>query len=135
MRKCSSISWNPASISANRSGPIAIIVDRPIAESIEYRPPTQSQKPNMLAVSMPNSATFAVFVLTATKCLATAASSPRRLVSQSRADLALVSVSRVVKVLDETMNRVWAGSRSRVASAKSVESTLDTKRNVRCGSA
>ncbi len=34
-RKCSSISWKPASISANRSGPIAIIVDRPIAESIE----------------------------------------------------------------------------------------------------
>src|ERR1700756_5177251 len=33
---------------------MASIVERPIAESIEYRPPTQSQKPNMLAVSMPN---------------------------------------------------------------------------------
>ena len=75
--KCSSISWKPASSSANRSGPIAIIVDSPIAESIEYRPPTQSQKPNMLAVSIPKAATFSALVLTATKCFATAASSPR----------------------------------------------------------
>jgi hypothetical protein len=29
------MSWKPASISANRSGPIASIVDRPIAEGIE----------------------------------------------------------------------------------------------------
>ena len=42
-----------------------------MAESIEYRPPTQSQNPNMLAVSMPNSETLAAFVETATKCLAT----------------------------------------------------------------
>ena len=56
----------------NCSGPMAIIVERPIAESIEYRPPTQSQKPNILAVSMPNFATSSVFVETATKCLATA---------------------------------------------------------------
>ena len=41
----------------NCSGPMAIISDRPMAESIEYRPPTQSQNSNMLAVSMPNSAT------------------------------------------------------------------------------
>jgi hypothetical protein len=33
--KCSSIAWKPASISAKRAGPIASIVDRPIAESIE----------------------------------------------------------------------------------------------------
>jgi hypothetical protein len=39
-------------------------------------------------------------------------------------------VSSVVKVLEETMNRVAAGSRSRTALAKSVPSTLDTKRNV-----
>ena len=39
-------------------------------------------------------------------------------------------VSSVVKVFDETMNSVSAGSRSRTASAKSVPSTLETKRNV-----
>ena len=33
VRKCSSISWKPASISRNRSGPIATISDSPIAES------------------------------------------------------------------------------------------------------
>ena len=43
---------------------------------------------------------------------------------------ALVMVSSVVKVLEETMKRVSAGSRSRVASAKSVPSTLETKRKV-----
>ena len=35
MRKCSSSAWRPASISWNRSGPMASIVERPIAESIE----------------------------------------------------------------------------------------------------
>ncbi len=40
-------------------------------------------------------------------------------------------VSRVVKVLDTTMNSVSAGSRSWVASQKSVPSMLDTKRTVR----
>ena len=43
---------------------------------------------------------------------------------------ALVIVSSVVNVLEETMNSVSAGSRSRVASAKSVPSTLETKRKV-----
>src|SRR6267142_2514227 len=47
------------------SGPTASMVERPIAESMEYRPPPQSQKPNMLAVSMPNLATSAAFVETA----------------------------------------------------------------------
>ena len=73
VRKCSSIAWKPASIWPNCSGPTATIVDRPMAESIEYRPPTQSQKPNMFAVSIPNSATSSAFVETATKCLAIAA--------------------------------------------------------------
>ena len=53
-RKCSSIAWKPPSIARKLSGPIAIIVESPMAESIEYRPPTQSQKPNMFAVSIPN---------------------------------------------------------------------------------
>ena len=42
----------------------------------------------------------------------------------------MVIVSSVVNVFDETMNSVSAGSRSRVASTKSVPSTFETKRNV-----
>ena len=49
----------------------------------------------------------------------------------ARAVWALVIVSSVVNVFDETMNSVSAGSRSRVASAKSVPSTLETNRNVK----
>ena len=80
---------------------------------------------------MPNSDTFAALVDTATKCLATAfASLPRPASNQSRALWALVIVSSVVKVFEETMNSVSSGSRSRMASAKSVPSTLDTNRKV-----
>ena len=107
------------------------MVDSPIAESIEYRPPTQSQNPNMFAVSMPNSRTRSALVETATKCLATAASSPSSRTTQSRAERALVRVSSVPNVLDEMMNSVSSAARSRVASTKSVESTLETNRNVR----
>ncbi len=57
----------PPRNSLNASGPMAIISDRPIAEPTEYRPPTQSQNPNMLAVSIPNADTFSAFVDTATK--------------------------------------------------------------------
>jgi len=42
-----------------------------------------------------------------------------------------VSVSRVVKVLDEMIKSVSSGERSRTASTKSVESTFETNRNVR----
>ena len=76
VRKCSSTMRKPSSISRKRSGPMAIIRDRPIAESKEYRPPTQSQNSNMLAVSIPNPVTFSAFVDSATKCFATAFSSP-----------------------------------------------------------
>ncbi len=48
----------------------------------------------------------------------------------SRAMRALVIVSSVVNVFEAMMNSVSLGSRSRVASAKSVPSTLETKRNV-----
>ena len=58
---------------------------------------------------MPNAATSSAFVLTATKCCGTA-SSPRAATSQSRAVRALVSVSTVVNVFDDTMNSVSAGS-------------------------
>ena len=85
---------------------------------------------------MPKSATFCALVLTATKCLATAASSPPRpSSSQLRASVALVSVSWVVNVLDTTMNSVLAGSRSRVFSYRSVGSMLETNRHSISGSA
>ena len=106
-------------------------MDRPIAESIEYRPPTQSQKPNMFMTSMPNFATASALVETATKCFATADASPSASSSPLARGVAFVIVSSVVNVFDETMNSVSAGSRSCVASAKSVPSTLDTKRKVR----
>src|ERR1700722_5827061 len=107
------------------------MVDSPIAEPIEYRPPTQSQNPNMFAVSMPNLATRSALVDTATKCLATASCDPSADTTQSRADVALVSVSSVPNVLEEMMNNVSSAFRSRVASTVSVESTLGTNRNVR----
>ena len=59
----------------------------------------------MLAVSMPKAATSSAFVLTATKWCGTA-SSPSTATSQSRAVRALVSVSTVVNVFDDTMNSV-----------------------------
>ena len=79
---------------------------------------------------MPNLVTSAALVETATKCRATAAGSFSFASDQSRADIALVIVSRVVKVFDEMMNRVSSGSRSWVASTKSVPSMFETKRNV-----
>ena len=85
----------------------------------------------MLSVSMPNAATPSALVDTATKCLAMADSSPSAASAHSRAEVALVIVSRVVKVFDEMTNSVSSAWRSRVASTKSVESTLDTKRKVR----
>ena len=88
----------------------------------------------MFAGSIPNSATRCALVDTATKCLATASSparSPSPSSSQRRATFALVSVSSVPNVLDDTTTSVSAGSRSRVASATSVGSMLDTNRKVR----
>ena len=85
----------------------------------------------MFTGSMPNSLTPSVLVDTATKCLATAAGSPSRASSHSRAVRAFVNVSSVVNVFEQTMNSVSAGSRSWTASQKSVASTLLTKRNVR----
>ena len=85
----------------------------------------------MLAVSMPNFATSSAFVETATKCFAIAASSPSAARDHSRAECAFVIVSRVVNVFEETMKSVSSAARSRVASTKSVESTLETNRNVR----
>ncbi len=85
----------------------------------------------MFAVSMPNFATSAALVETATKCCATERlSPPNPCTNQSRAAAAFVMVSSVVKVFEEMMNSVSAGSRSRTASTMSVQSTFETKRNV-----
>ena len=84
---------------------------------------------------MPKADTSAALVETATKCRATAAGSPSFASSHSRADRALAMVSCVVNVFDEITKSVSAGSRSRVASTKSVPSTLETNRNVSCRSA
>ena len=85
----------------------------------------------MLSVSMPNFATPSALVETATKCRATALLVAQLVQHQSRAVWALVIVSSVVNVFEQMMNSVSAGSRSRVASAKSVPSTFETKRKVR----
>ena len=85
----------------------------------------------MLSVSMPNSATPSALVDTATKCFATAASSPPSPASAHALALcALVIVSSVVNVFDAMMKSVSAGSRSWVASHISTPSTLETKRKV-----
>ncbi len=111
---------------------MAIIVESPIAESKEYRPPTQSQNPNILFESMPNFSTSSLFVDTATKCFATDFSSPPRpLSSQDLAARAFVIVSRVVKVFEETTKRVSDGLRPLTASAKSVLSIFETNLNWR----
>ena len=85
----------------------------------------------MFSVSIPNAATASAFVETAAKWRAIADSSPSAASVHSLAVVAFRMVSSVEKVFDETMNRVSAGSRSRVASAKSVPSTFETNRNVR----
>ncbi len=78
VRKCSSMSWRPASMSGSCSGPMAIIVERPMAAvHASSGRPTQSQNSNMLPVSIPKPATPSALVDTATKWRAMAASSPR----------------------------------------------------------
>ena len=56
-------------------------------------------------MSIPNFSTSLALVETATKCLATACSLPSARTHHSRAERALVSVSSVVKVLEETIKR------------------------------
>jgi hypothetical protein len=55
---------------------------------------------------------------------------PKAARHQARAVWAFVIVSRVVNVFEEMIKRVSDGSRSTVASTKSVPSMFDTKRNV-----
>ena len=85
----------------------------------------------MLAVSMPNFVDLGRVGGDGDEVLGHRRLVPELARHQSRARVALVIVSSVVKVLEETMNSVSAGSRPRVASTKSVPSTLETKRKVR----
>src|SRR5262245_44900001 len=114
---------------------MAIIVERPIEDVIEYRPPTQSQNPNMLSGCMPNLATASALVDIATKCRAIELSFlPKASRIQTRAVCAFVIVSSVVKVLEQTIKSVSDGSSPRTDSTKSVPSTFETNRNVSIGS-
>jgi len=81
----------------------------------------------MFRVSMPKLETADALVETATKWRATAAGSRSAASSQLRAACALASVSWVVKVFEQTMKSVSAGSSARTASAKSVPSMFETK--------
>ena len=83
---------------------------------------------------MPNSATLSSWVETAAKWSPTAAS-PTPCAIQARAVLALVIVSSVVKVFDETMNKVRDGSSPRSVSPMSAPSTFETKWLRNCGGA
>ena len=72
----------------------------PIALHSEYLPPTQSQKPNMLFVSMPKDDTASAFVESAAKCFATHVGSFECLDrSHDLAVWAFVMVSCVVNLL------------------------------------
>ena len=70
----------------------------------------------MLAVSMPNCADLVGVGRHRDEVAARRRRRRSASTSQARAERALVSVSRVVKVFDATMNSVAAGSRSRIAS-------------------
>ena len=88
----------------------------------------------MFAMSMPNAVTAFTLVLTATKCFSTASRSFtgfKAFSSQAFRLSAFVIVSWVVKVFEQTITNVSAGSRSRVISAKSVPSTFERKRKSR----
>ena len=129
VRKCSSIAWKPASIARKCSGPIGDHrrqPDRRVHRVPAADPVPESEHVARCRCRRPPPAS--ALVDTATKCRLMARSSPSASSAHWRAVRALVIVSSVVKVFDETMNSVSAGSRSRVASAKSVPSTFDTKR-------
>ena len=126
LRKWLSISCPPSSRRIKLSIPTYSAIGKPMALHNEYRPPTQSQISNILAVSMPNLATSLALVETATKCLATSAC-VATLRNQFRADWALVMVSWVVKVFEATINRVVSGFSFSSVVLRSVPSTLETK--------
>ena len=131
VRKWVSIAQAPSRKRAAVSKPYCRARGRmPTAEVTEYRPPTQSQKANAFAGSMPNSRTSLRLVETATMCFSTA-SAPSSAVSQVRTVRALSMVSTVVNVLDTTTTRVSAGSSPDSARATSIGSTFARKRRLR----
>mmetsp|Transcript_91529 Transcript_91529/g.222278 ORF Transcript_91529/g.222278 Transcript_91529/m.222278 type:complete len:218 (-) Transcript_91529:366-1019(-) len=100
----------------------------PTAEHTEYRPPTQSQNPNALSGSMPNSDTSLRFVETATMCFFTA-SFPRDAVIHVLTVRALSIVSAVVNVLETTTTNVVSGSSPFSDRATSTGSTFARNRS------
>mmetsp|Transcript_9781 Transcript_9781/g.20303 ORF Transcript_9781/g.20303 Transcript_9781/m.20303 type:complete len:236 (-) Transcript_9781:235-942(-) len=122
------MAWAPACISIQLSNPIDRAIGVPMALQSEYRPPTQSQNPNMLVVSIPNLETPAAFVERAAKCFATEDSSPSNaLRMKALAVPALVIVSWVVKVFEAIKNRVVSGSTDLRISLMWVPSTFEQK--------
>jgi len=98
---------------------------KPNRRQIDRRPPTQSQKPNTRSLLIPKAAILSSWVDTAQKCSATAAS-PSSAATALRAVAALVMVSIVVKVFEQTMKSVVSiGTRFNV-SPRSAPSTLAT---------
>ena len=85
----------------------------------------------MLAASIPNSATLAAFVDTATKWRAMSFSAAPPARNQARALAALVMVSMVVKVFEAITNRVRAGFTRASTWASWSPSTFETKCMVR----
>ncbi len=98
------------------------------------RPPTTAssgRRPSPTSRSarrapMPNASIAASLVETAAKCRGTAAS-PSRPASQARTRRAFASVSWVVKVFEQTITSVRAGSSAGARSANCVPSTFETK--------
>mmetsp|Transcript_49054 Transcript_49054/g.59383 ORF Transcript_49054/g.59383 Transcript_49054/m.59383 type:complete len:272 (+) Transcript_49054:811-1626(+) len=118
----------PACISIQFSKPMESAIGVPMADQREYRPPTQSQNPNMLFVSIPNSLTPLALVLRAAKCFAMDDSSLSKLFkTHCLALLALVIVSCVVNVLLATRKSVVSGSHFLRISAICVPSTFEQK--------
>mmetsp|Transcript_8986 Transcript_8986/g.14415 ORF Transcript_8986/g.14415 Transcript_8986/m.14415 type:complete len:228 (-) Transcript_8986:409-1092(-) len=127
-KKCKSMACAPACISIQLSNPIDKAIGVPMALQREYRPPTQSQKPNMLLVSIPNLDTASALVERAAKCLAMDASSPLKAFNtHALAVPALVMVSWVVNVLEAMRKRVVSGSQLFKISEIWVPSTLEQK--------
>ena len=91
---------------------------------MEYRPPTQSAKPNTLSGAMPNAAVLSAAVDTAANC---AAGSVTFCAIHARAVSALVIVSMVVNVfLTPRSPSVVAGSSRSSVSPICAPSTFET---------
>ena len=101
-----------------------------MADVTLYLPPTQSQNPNTLALSIPNSEVSFRLVLNAHMCFLMIAASSVTPIALNWANiqflqvLALSIVSAVVKVLELITKRVFSTFRFSMALWKSTGSTL-----------